>query len=152
LNIVISKIKSKNRNRYIYILISLIILVSSLGIIFKERFLNYITAPFIKAQNNVIDNGTDDSSDDDKLIEDSNENDDETIKDTPTLEEYLSKLFCNGCGRHCPLSSPGCNRGYSYREEAANRYYEKYNTSYNDNKNYIVSIENYTVSINNKNI
>ena len=33
------------------------------------------------------------------------------VDDAPTLEEYLGKLFCNGCSRHCPLTALSCSKG-----------------------------------------
>ncbi|MDD2371491.1 MAG: DUF4405 domain-containing protein [Firmicutes bacterium] len=40
-----------------------------------------------------------------------------------TLEEYLSKLVCNGCSRHCPLSAPQCGVGEQQAVEATSQYY-----------------------------
>lgn len=39
-----------------------------------------------------------------------------------TLEDYLSKLFCTGCHRRCPLSNPQCSRGERQAEAAAQEY------------------------------
>ena len=39
------------------------------------------------------------------------------------LEDYLSKLFCNGCSRHCPLSAPQCGVGEQQSIEATNLFY-----------------------------
>lgn len=46
-----------------------------------------------------------------------------------TLESYLSKLYCDGCGRHCPLSRPSCSRGESKRVSATNDYYSTYSST-----------------------
>lgn len=46
-----------------------------------------------------------------------------------SLEDYLSKLNCNGCGKHCPLSNPRCNRGVAMAQEAAEEYNNSNNTS-----------------------
>ena len=43
-----------------------------------------------------------------------------------SAEEYLSKLFCTGCPKHCPLSSPRCGKGEAQAETAL----EEYNTLY----------------------
>lgn len=43
-----------------------------------------------------------------------------------SAEEYLSKLFCTGCSKHCPLSSPRCGKG----EEQAETALEEYNALY----------------------
>lgn len=42
--------------------------------------------------------------------------------DLPTLEEYLGKLLCSGCGKRCPLTSLRCNRGQGYVESATAEY------------------------------
>lgn len=53
-----------------------------------------------------------------------------TVTDMPeSIEEYLSKLFCTGCGRHCPLTSPQCGRGMSSQTAKVEEYNETYNTN-----------------------
>lgn len=49
-----------------------------------------------------------------------------TANDSPTLEEYLGNLFCNGCGRHCPLSAPQCGIGARLAEQSIVDYQVKY--------------------------
>lgn len=44
--------------------------------------------------------------------------------DGVSLDEYLSKLFCNGCSRHCPLSAPQCGTGERQAAEATAVYYQ----------------------------
>jgi len=34
-----------------------------------------------------------------------------------TLDEFLGKLYCTGCHRHCPLTSPQCSIGVAQAEE-----------------------------------
>ncbi|MEA4832327.1 hypothetical protein SDC9_135013 [bioreactor metagenome] len=46
--------------------------------------------------------------------------------DVPTIEAYLSKLFCTGCSRRCPLTSPRCSTGMQKAEEAKQEYYSLY--------------------------
>lgn len=46
--------------------------------------------------------------------------------DTPTLEAFLSKLFCTGCGKHCPLTNPQCGRGEMQKNEAIEEYNQTY--------------------------
>lgn len=50
----------------------------------------------------------------------------DVVEDAPTLSDYLSKLFCSGCGRHCPLSAPRCSRGQQKAESAQQEYYQLY--------------------------
>jgi len=63
---------------------------------------------------------------------DNNDNNGNTITDESgtsdtSLQDYLSKLNCNGCGKHCPLSNPRCNKGAMQAEQAT----EEYNNSNN---------------------
>ena len=43
-----------------------------------------------------------------------------------SLEEYLSGLFCNQCGRHCSLLSPRCGRGVEQASAAEAEFYQIY--------------------------
>lgn len=51
-----------------------------------------------------------------------------TITETPnvgeTLNNFLGRLFCNGCHKHCSLLSPGCSIGRSMVTEAKTVYTE----------------------------
>jgi hypothetical protein len=44
----------------------------------------------------------------------------------PSLNEYLGKLFCTGCHRHCCLLTPACGRGQQKAEQAQVEYAEEY--------------------------
>ena len=46
--------------------------------------------------------------------------------DTPTLEEYLSKLRCGGCGHNCSLANPRCMRGARKQSSAKSEYSKLY--------------------------
>jgi len=39
-----------------------------------------------------------------------------------SLEDYLGKLFCTACPKHCPLSNPRCGRGEAQAEQATAEY------------------------------
>ncbi|MPM01375.1 hypothetical protein SDC9_47615 [bioreactor metagenome] len=43
-----------------------------------------------------------------------------------TLEDFLSKLYCNGCHNHCLLSDPLCSKSAAQIEEYTQEYYETY--------------------------
>lgn len=45
---------------------------------------------------------------------------------TPTLEEYLSRLVCTGCGKRCSLLHPRCRKGEMRAETAKKQYYQTY--------------------------
>ncbi len=60
------------------------------------------------------------SSDDDK----SKTTNQTTTTTSGSIEDYLSKLYCNGCSRHCPLSAPQCGVGQQQAVEATNVFYE----------------------------
>lgn len=51
-----------------------------------------------------------------------------TITETPnageTVNDFLGRLFCNGCPKHCSLLSPGCSIGRSLVTEAKTVYSE----------------------------
>ncbi len=44
------------------------------------------------------------------------------VSETPTLEEYLSTLYCTGCAKTCPLTTLECRKGSSYLEQAEKDY------------------------------
>jgi hypothetical protein len=46
--------------------------------------------------------------------------------DAPSLEEYLSKLRCGGCGHNCSLVNPRCMRGARKQSSAKSEYSELY--------------------------
>ncbi|MGN0689788.1 MAG: DUF4405 domain-containing protein [Oscillospiraceae bacterium] len=50
----------------------------------------------------------------------------ETTSVPPTLEEYLSKLTCTGCGKRCSLLRPRCGKGHMQAEYATEEYYSIY--------------------------
>ena len=68
----------------------------------------------------------------DSEIGESGSSDSSAVSATPssddgtTLEEYLSTLFCTGCGRHCPLSNPQCGRSAQQIAEATADYNAKF--------------------------
>ena len=43
-----------------------------------------------------------------------------------SLDQFLSSLFCQGCSRHCPLTSLSCSKGTAYLEEAKSEYQALY--------------------------
>lgn len=61
-----------------------------------------------------------------------NQNNSTTVTQQPTIEEYLSKLFCTGYGRHCPLTNSACGRGMSMQIQKI----QKYNQTYHTNETY----------------
>lgn len=52
-----------------------------------------------------------------------------TVDSYENIEDYLGKLYCTGCGRHCPLTSPQCGRGLSNQTQKIQEYNETYNTN-----------------------
>ena len=54
--------------------------------------------------------------------------------DKPTLEEFLSKLICTACERHCLLTNPECGRGARELQQEI----QNYNYTYNANESYDV--------------
>ena len=73
-------------------------------------------------------------SDDDHNSENSSQNSSQNIsstvaEDRPTIEEYLSKLFCSGCGRRCPLTNLACGKGNRYQQQKVDQYNRIYGTN-----------------------
>lgn len=67
---------------------------------------------------------------------------DSSTSDSPSLNDYLSKLTCSGCGKRCPLTNLGCGRGNSYKQQATTEYNQKYSqttTSTTSNSSVTVS-------------
>jgi len=53
-----------------------------------------------------------------------------TEEGTPSLSEFLGKLFCDGCGNRCPLSHPQCGRARP--RELISQATTQYRTLYGD--------------------
>lgn len=51
--------------------------------------------------------------------------------DKVALNDYLEKMFCNGCPKHCSLLNLQCNRGFQQLEEAKTQYQQEYGTTVN---------------------
>ena len=62
--------------------------------------------------------------DDKKTVQSSGSGDNQSA--TVTLKEFLSKMFCTGCSKHCPLSAPQCSKGVAKAEQAETQYYAEY--------------------------
>ena len=62
--------------------------------------------------------------DDKKTVQSSGSGDNQSA--TVTLQEYLSKLFCTGCSKHCPLTAPQCRKGNIQADQAEIKYYNEY--------------------------
>lgn len=45
---------------------------------------------------------------------------------TVTLSDYLSRMFCTGCAKHCSLLSPQCSKGFQQVEAAKIQYQQQY--------------------------
>lgn len=69
-------------------------------------------------------------SDDDDSSQNSSQNTSSTVaEDRPTIGEYLSKLFCSGCGRRCPLTNLACGKGNRYQQQKVDQYNRIYGTN-----------------------
>ena len=71
------------------------------------------------------------NEDDDNTSQNSSiQNSSSTVaEDRPTIEEFLSKLFCTGCGRRCPLTNLACGRGNRYQQQKVQQYNQTYGTN-----------------------
>lgn len=59
----------------------------------------------------------------------------EAVEEGESLEDYLSRLRCTGCGKRCLLSSPGCGRGYSQAKQATDYYNKNSGTKQEEDEN-----------------
>lgn len=50
----------------------------------------------------------------------------EETEEIPSLEEFLSGMYCTGCGKHCSLLSPRCGKGEAQAEQAQYEYEQLY--------------------------
>ncbi|MDD3241948.1 MAG: DUF4405 domain-containing protein [Bacilli bacterium] len=121
INLYYKKITNKKNERKVIIYISIISLLFIYNL-FKDEILNIFNKKDETAikENNNYDDGQDDDDDDNSS---NTNNDDENNRET--LADYLSKLFCNGCHRHCPLSNPQCGIGENKKEQATEQYYNE---------------------------
>lgn len=100
-------------------------------LLFSFILLLVIKFNFFKTSSSKKNVGNDEKINDGTNV--TNDNEKNSIDDNPpTLDEYLSKLHCQGCHNRCILNSLRCNRGSSYYQQAKDDYYEEYgnNISY----------------------
>ncbi|MDD3186981.1 MAG: hypothetical protein PHD02_00700 [Bacilli bacterium] len=146
---VLRKLKIKNPSTIIPIII-FVLMITATYFIYRDMF----KSNQYQYQNTDNSNGSDNSSDStktDNLDNTDNTTNDDEIKETETdvvetLKEYLSKLHCDGCGRHCLLSAPQCSKSEPYIEAATADYYEKYNLTETAN-GISYNYEGYTIDI-----
>jgi hypothetical protein len=115
--------KEKKPTRTIFArIVTLLIAIVGIRAFFKaDIYTSFI--PFDETKSTSITANYSKNDDEKSIVQLSANNKD---VDIPTLEEYLSKLFCSGCGRHCPLTNLQCSRGEEYKSRAEN----DYNTTY----------------------
>lgn len=49
--------------------------------------------------------------------------------DSVSLTDYLGKMFCNGCDKHCSLLNLQCDKGTRYLQQAQAQYQQLYGTT-----------------------
>lgn len=72
--------------------------------------------------NTTIYESSDDNDNDTQI----NESSGETVTEKPTLVDFLNKLNCNICPRHCSLAAPQCGKSRNLISEATAEYNETY--------------------------
>lgn len=92
----------------------------------KNNFDDYTESisPVIDEDSDSEDNTTSITENTDTEISVTTDND---TSPPPTLEEYLSKLKCTGCGRECFLLNPRCKKGKMQASQAEEEYNQIYN-------------------------
>lgn len=79
------------------------------------------------SMNTSISNDNDPGSADNSSITTESNNDPEDNQ--LTLADYLSRLFCTGCEKHCSLLNPRCERGIPQQEAATQEYQAIYSST-----------------------
>ena len=118
INIYIKKITNNKNEKKVFIYISIISLLFIYNL-FKDDIINIFNKKY--DNQSIIEDVNNTDNDDDSSDDDNDNSDDNATEDS--LVDYLSKLFCTGCHRHCPLSSPKCGVGEVQKEEATKEYY-----------------------------
>lgn len=114
-----------NNKKGIVLTILMIIIATILFMngLFLNKIKNIING---NSKDNIKENSTNNNLEDDIIASDSKNNLESDQEEELTLKDYLSKLFCTGCARHCPLSNPQCGTGVKQAEDAVDTYYELY--------------------------
>jgi len=108
-------------------ILAVVIMFLGIKVLFRSDINSNFTAPFIPENNGdgsaAISDSTGYGTYTGKVYLSSTT---QIVDNAPTLEEYLSKLVCTGCGRRCPLTNLGCSKGTKYKNEAIEEYNAKY--------------------------
>ncbi len=100
--------------------------ITSTIFIFIALFSYLFYKDFLKKEdlnNNILDDNQ--NANENSNFQNNTQNNNENVV-IETLAEYLGKLRCDGCGRHCLLIAPQCGIGVAKAEQATVDYYEKY--------------------------
>ena len=108
--------------------LAIIIMFFGVKVLFKPDISENFTAPFTPENS---DNENDTISANYSSVDSNNKaqtisSTTQIAQDAPTLDEYLGNLFCQGCGRHCPLNALSCSKGKAYQNAAIEDYNELY--------------------------
>ena len=130
------RIKGKSRLREVILtIISIAIMVMGLDSIRSRDVIDKFTAPFIKEENhheykNFKRKRNRDTEEQYETISFNSL----SVESDNALEDYLSKLFCEGCSRRCPLTSLRCGRGQTYKQQAIENYNKDSNMVLSESK------------------
>lgn len=119
LKLVYKTLKLKNINQTI--IFTILVFTTFFGYMFYKDFIK--KDEIIEDEESI--NNTD------NVNNSSNNTNTTTVKET--LSEYLGKLRCDGCSRHCLLSAPRCGIGENKAVQATQDYYVKYNITETSN-------------------
>ncbi len=106
--------------KYVLKIVYLAIAVSGIYSLTKTQINKNFILPINNNQNKK--EVTKKESQDESNTNSSNSSNSVIIEEDTGLEDYLSKLYCTGCGKHCPLTNPQCGRGQNYRQEKIEEY------------------------------
>lgn len=109
-------------------ILAVVIIFLGVKILFKPEILENFTAPFVPKNSNNKNTTISAASSSDisnkKVVTISSTT--QIVENVPSLDEYLGNLFCQGCGRHCPLNALSCNKGKTYQDAAIEDYNKLY--------------------------
>lgn len=80
------------------------------------------------SQNNPTYNSSSSSSSQDDKKYSSSSSQTQQDDDQPTLQEFLSRIICDGCPRRCLLSNPKCGIGKEKAKQETQNYYATYSS------------------------
>lgn len=113
------KIKDNKFMKYSYILISIIFIIFGVKVILNNSFYKHLLKPFGYKEKTKVE--------------------EKVTTNKITLYEYLKDKHCDGCSRHCFLTSLRCSNGQYYLQRAKDEYNNMYSVT--TKENIVINVE-----------